>query len=101
MADRPASQLTSVSCIERRARKLSGVGGGMAMAVLSTLVDNYVDSSLSQVPVVLRRQIRGPLREPRTPDQVSPRSGAGSLPNSTANSPLTAPLSTVNLMYHR
>jgi hypothetical protein len=62
MADRPASQLTSVGCIERRSRKLSGVGCGMAMAVLSTLVDNYVDSSLSQVPVVLRRQIRGTRR---------------------------------------
>jgi hypothetical protein len=59
MADRLPGQMIYAGCLERRSRVLSVVFCGAMAAVLSTLVDNHVDSSWSQHMVVRRRQIRG------------------------------------------
>ena len=51
-------QLTSVGCLERRYRVLPAVSCG-ATAILSTLVDNHVDNSWSELTIVLQRLSRG------------------------------------------
>jgi hypothetical protein len=52
MADRLPSQVTFAGYIEPRSRVPSAVSCGAMQVVLSTLVDNYVDSSLAQLEVV-------------------------------------------------
>jgi hypothetical protein len=62
MADRLLGQMTHAGCFERRSRVPSVAFCGAVTALLSTLVDNHVDSSSSQHMVVRRRQIRGTRR---------------------------------------
>jgi hypothetical protein len=62
MADRFLGQMTHAGCLERRSRVPSVAFCGTTLPVLSTLVDNHVDSSSSQHMVVRQRQIRGTRR---------------------------------------
>src|ERR1700730_2303940 len=62
MADPLPGQMVCAGCVERRSPVPSVVFYGAMAAVLSTLVDNHVDSSWSQHMVVRRRQIRGTRR---------------------------------------
>jgi hypothetical protein len=62
MADRLSGQMTYAGCLDRRSHAPSVVICGATKIVLSTLVDNHVDSSSSQHMVVCRRQTRGTRR---------------------------------------
>jgi hypothetical protein len=63
MADRLLlGQMTDAGCLERQSRVPSVAICGAMAAVLSTLVDNYVDSSSSQLVSIRRRQARGSRR---------------------------------------
>src|ERR1700758_3085271 len=59
MADRLPGQVTYAGYLERRSRVPSAVTCGVMAVVLSTLVDNHVDSSWSRLNAVLRRHSRG------------------------------------------
>lgn len=59
MADRLPFQATYAGCLERRSCVLSPLNCGVTWAVLSTPVDNHVDSPSSHLMVVYRRRIRG------------------------------------------
>jgi hypothetical protein len=62
MADRLPGQLTYAGCLERRSCVPSGVSCGAMTTVLCTLVDNYVDSSWSQLKILVRSHTRGTRR---------------------------------------
>ena len=62
MADRLPGQMTHAGYRERRSRVPSAAFCGPMAAVLSTLVDNHVDSSWSQLMPICRRQARGTRR---------------------------------------
>jgi hypothetical protein len=62
MADRLPGQMTHTGCLERRSRVPSAAFCGAMAAVLSTLVDNHVDSSWSRLRPIRRRQTRGSRR---------------------------------------
>ena len=62
MADRPPSRPSSGGYGERQSRVPSAVSCGLMVAVLSTLVDNHVDSSSSRLLAALLRHIRGTRR---------------------------------------